>query len=73
MPHEADHDVDLFLEGTLRDLVYIWRGDLPLAHALDTGRLRAHGTVRAQRALPHWLATSPLAHVESAREDAEAV
>jgi DNA-binding HxlR family transcriptional regulator/putative sterol carrier protein len=67
------HNIDLFLEATLRDLVYVWRGDLPLAQALDTGRLRAHGTVRVQRALPLWLAISPLAHVKSARGDAGVV
>lgn len=68
-----DHDIDLFLEATLPDLIYVWRGDLPLARALDTGRLRAHGTVRAQRALSRWLAISPLAHVQSARPDGKAV
>jgi DNA-binding HxlR family transcriptional regulator len=68
---KPDHNVDLFLEVTLRDMIYVWRGDLPLAQALDTGRLCAHGTVRAQRALPRWLAISPLAHVQSARVHAE--
>lgn len=68
-----DHDVDLFLEATLADLIYLWRGDLPLARALDTGRLRAHGTAKAQRALSRWLAISPLAHVQSARAAARAV
>jgi DNA-binding HxlR family transcriptional regulator len=65
-----DHNVDLFLEATLRDMIYVWRGDLSLARALDTGRLRAHGTARAQRMLPCWLGISPLAHVQSARADA---
>lgn len=68
-----DHDVDLFLEATLPDLIYVWRGDLPLARALDTGRLRVHGTVKAQRALSQWLAISPIAHVPSARPDAKAM
>ncbi len=65
-----DHDVDLFLETTLPDMIYVWRGDLPLARALDTGRLRAHGTAKAQRAFARWLGISPLAHVQSARTDA---
>jgi DNA-binding HxlR family transcriptional regulator len=68
-----DHDVDLFLEATLRDMIYVWRGDLPLTRGLDMGRLRAHGTVRAQRALQRWLSISPIAHVRSARADAETV
>jgi DNA-binding HxlR family transcriptional regulator len=68
-----DHHVDLFLETTLPDLIYVWRGDLPLARALDTGRLRVHGTVKAQRALSRWLAISPLAHVQSTSKDTKAV
>ena len=50
-----DQNVDLFLEATLRDMIYLWRGDLTLARALDTGRLRTHGISKAQRALSRWL------------------
>lgn len=67
-----DRDVDLFLETTLREMIYVWRGDLSLARALDTGRLRAHGSNLARRALSRWLGISPLAHVQSARADAKA-
>lgn len=70
---KPDLNVDLFLEATLRDLIYVWRGDLPLARALETGRLRVHGTTRAERALPRWLAISPLAHVQPARANAGTV
>ena len=70
---KPDHDIDLFLEASLRDMIYVWRGDLLLLRALDTGRLRAHGTVKAQRALSRWLAISPLAHLQSARAESEAV
>jgi putative sterol carrier protein len=66
-----DHDVDLFIEATLSDMIYVWRGDLPVARALDTGRLRVHGMVKAERALSRWLAISPLAHVQSARAEAK--
>jgi DNA-binding HxlR family transcriptional regulator len=65
-------DCDLFLEATLRDMIYLWRGDLTLARALDTGRLIAHGTGVAQRALSRWLGISPLAGVQSARANANA-
>jgi DNA-binding HxlR family transcriptional regulator len=67
-----NHDIDLFLEATLRDMIYIWRGDLTLARALDSERLRAHGNTRMRRALRHWLGISPLSHVHSARVDAHA-
>jgi len=68
-----DQNVDLFLETTLPDMIYLWRGDLTLAQALDARRLRIHGTSMAQRALSRWLGISPLAHVESARADAQHV
>ena len=65
-----DHDVDLFLESKLPDMIYVWRGDLTLARAIDMGRLRVHGTTRARRALARWLGISPLANVQSVRLDA---
>jgi DNA-binding HxlR family transcriptional regulator len=49
-------DVDLYLSVRLRDMIQIWRGDLSLAHALDSGRLKAHGLSQLRRALPAWLA-----------------
>ena len=48
-------------------MIYLWRGDLSLAKALDSGRLDAHGTSAARGALSRWLGLSPLAHVQSAR------
>ncbi len=63
-------DVDLHIAVTLRDMIYIWRGDLTLARALDTGRLEAHGSARARKALPRWLGVASIAHVKSARADA---
>jgi DNA-binding HxlR family transcriptional regulator len=68
-----DPNVDLYLETTLRDMIYVWRGDLALGRALDTGRLRAHGTGAMLRALPRWLGVSPLAHVQPERADAQQV
>jgi DNA-binding HxlR family transcriptional regulator len=65
-------ETDLYLAVSLRDMIYLWRGDLPLARALAQGRLEAHGGSRARRALPRWLGVSPLAHVRSQRADAEA-
>jgi len=65
-----DQQVDLFIESTLRDMIYVWRGDLDLSRALDTGRLQADGTSAARRALARWLGISVLANVQSARLDA---
>ena len=66
-----DQNVDLFLEATLPDMIYVRRGDLSLAQALGSRRLHTHGTSMAQRALSRWLGISPLAHVQSARTDAQ--
>jgi DNA-binding HxlR family transcriptional regulator len=60
-------EVDLYLTVTLDDMIYIWRGDLSLARALAEGRLEAHGSAKARRALAQWLGTSTLAHVRSQR------
>jgi DNA-binding HxlR family transcriptional regulator len=65
-------DVDLYLAVTLRDMIYIWRGDLALSRALEDGRMDAHGTARVRRALPQWLGISTLAQIASARAEARA-
>jgi hypothetical protein len=70
---EPGFEVDLYLVTTLPDMIYIYRGDLPLARALERGRLEAHGAAWARRALPRWLARGPLAEVRSQRADAQAV
>jgi len=64
---EPGFDVDLYISAGLRDMIYIWRGDLPLAEAMDSRRLEAHGGTAALRALPGWLGVSTLAHVKSQR------
>ena len=61
--------VVLYLEVSLRDLIRIWRGDLPLARALAEGLLDAHGTKAAVAALPRWLGVSPLAEIRSRRPE----
>ena len=66
-------DVDLYLTTTLRDMIYIWRGDLPLRTALSEGKLEAIGKAWARSALPRWLARSKLADVKSQRSDARGV
>jgi DNA-binding HxlR family transcriptional regulator len=69
---EPGFEVDLHIVTTLRDMIYIHRGDLSLAHALEQGRLEVHGAAWARRALPRWLAPNPLAHVRSQQADAHA-
>ena len=63
-------EVELYVEITLPDMIYIWRGDLPISQALESGRLEAHGSAWAMRALPRWLGIASIAHVQSEREAA---
>jgi DNA-binding HxlR family transcriptional regulator len=60
-------DVNLYLTTTLPDMIYVWRGDVSLAQALDEGRLETIGDSWARRAFPRWLARSSYAHVKSER------
>ncbi|MDN5850864.1 MAG: helix-turn-helix transcriptional regulator, partial [Nitrococcus sp.] len=64
---EPDLDVELYLVSTLRDMIYIWRGDLSLGKAMESERLVVHGIAQARRALPRWLGVCALMHVESQR------
>ena len=64
------HDVDLYVAATLIDMIYVWRGDLPLASALTSGRLEVHGAVGLCRAFPRWLGLASIAHVKSLRANA---
>lgn len=70
---EPGFDVDLYLRATLRDMIYIWRGDLPVDRALDNGRLEALGDAGMRRHLKDWLGIAVIAHVESRRPGAVAV
>jgi hypothetical protein len=36
-------------------MIQIWRGDLSLAHAIASGRLKMHGPSQLKRAVPVWL------------------
>jgi DNA-binding HxlR family transcriptional regulator len=64
---DAPAEIDLFAEATLPDMIYVWRGDLPLTRALDDGRLRIDGPSALVRAFPQWLGVSILANIGSKR------
>lgn len=68
--HEPGFEVDLYIFAGLPDLIYVYRGDLSLREAIDSGRIEAHGSPRAVKALPRWLGLMPLADVKSRRPDA---
>jgi DNA-binding HxlR family transcriptional regulator len=62
-------DVTLYLACTLPDMIYIVRGDLPLATATESGRLEVIGSAVARKALRPWLNLGPLTEIGSMRPD----
>lgn len=62
-------DVNLYLACTLRDAIYIVRGDISPATAQQSQRLEVIGDGWACRALTKWLNLGPVTKVTSLRED----
>ncbi|WP_294609408.1 winged helix-turn-helix transcriptional regulator [uncultured Roseovarius sp.] len=60
-------EVNLYLACTLADAIYIVRGDISPATAIDTQRLEVIGDAWAHRAFVKWLNLSPLTQVASRR------
>lgn len=61
--------VDLYVSGTVADVIRVYRGDVSLAHALASGRIEALGAEADRRALGPWLNLSPLAAIPSRRRE----
>jgi len=59
-------ETDLFLAGTLRDLIHVYRGDVALAVAMRTGRLRVDGTPKLVRRLSAWFNFGTMANTAPA-------
>ena len=66
---DPGYEVDLYLTTTVRDMIYIVRGDLSLARAVDEGRLEALGPRSLQSRLRTWLNLGPITKVKSQRGD----
>jgi DNA-binding HxlR family transcriptional regulator len=60
-------EVDLYLEATLPDMIYLWRGDLALTTAQASGRLKVHGVARVRKALRAWLNLGDWTQIRSQR------
>jgi hypothetical protein len=63
-------EVDAYLRSSVRDMILIVRGDLPLHAALAEERLDVAGPSSARRWLPGWFNLGPLAAVRSERAGA---
>jgi DNA-binding HxlR family transcriptional regulator len=66
-------DVDLYLACTLRDMIYIVRGDLSLTKATETDRLMVEGPRALRRNLRAWLNLGPITKIRSQRGEAVAI
>lgn len=64
-----DRDAQIYVAVTLPDLIRVWRGDLPLAVALDGGGMEVICSARLRRLFPRWLGISALAHVRPGRQE----
>jgi DNA-binding HxlR family transcriptional regulator len=62
-------EVDLYVEASLPDMIYIYRGDLSLARAEGEGRLKVRGLARARRAFRAWFNLGDWTQVRSQRAD----
>ncbi len=71
--HDPGYEIDLYLAATLPDMIYIVRGDLPLARAIETGRLEALGSAREMERLVAWFNLGPATQIPSQRSDAVAI
>jgi DNA-binding HxlR family transcriptional regulator/putative sterol carrier protein len=60
-------EVDLYVEASLPDMIYIWRGDLSVTRAEAEDRLKVHGVSFAQRAFHAWLNLGEWTQVRSQR------
>ncbi|HWM28751.1 MAG TPA: helix-turn-helix domain-containing protein [Woeseiaceae bacterium] len=60
-------EVDLYVEASLPDAIYIWRGDLSVTRAEAEDRLKVHGVSFARRAFHAWLNLGEWTQVRSQR------
>jgi DNA-binding HxlR family transcriptional regulator len=67
--HDPGYEVDLYLACTLPDMIYIVRGDLPLARAFEDERLEAIGSAAIRQQLAVWFNLGPLTRIQSERHE----
>jgi len=63
---DPGHAVDLYLAASLRDMTHLYRGDVSLTEACDSGRLEVIGPQGLRDRLGAWLNPGPLAGIAPA-------
>ena len=63
---DPGHEIDLAVFSDLGCFTRIWMGDIDLATARSTGKVRVEGRARLKQTMTRWLGPSPFATVESA-------
>lgn len=58
---DPGHEVDLFVQGSLRTMTAIWMGITTVQAELDAGRLDLSGDMALARSMQQWLGLSPFA------------
>ncbi len=61
---DPGHEVDLYVEADLPAMANVWLGEITMAEALRTGRVRVAGPKDLVRAFPTWLKLSRFAAAE---------
>ena len=62
-------DVDLYVSSSMRDLVAVWEGEVPIKTALRKKLLRTQGARNIASTLPQWLGINPYADVRRGDPD----
>ena len=66
---DPGREVDITLVSSLQTMTQIWMGDVSLAQARASGRLKVVGASGLVRSVGKWLGASPFAHVGRAQQD----
>jgi DNA-binding HxlR family transcriptional regulator len=65
---DPGHEIDLTVSSDLQSFTRIWMGDISLASARASGRVKLEGQGRLKQTVTQWLGPSPFAAVKAAVE-----
>ena len=56
-------DVDLYVSSSLRTMIEVWEGDVPINTALHEELIRTQGNTKLAKTMPQWLGINPFANI----------